>query len=483
MFKLLKKSFLFCVLTALMIVMISCGSGTPVAPDIPPVVQKVAGPDEGAVINEATALFQWIGNDATGGRLIVRYEIKKDGGSWQTNTPLIGTTYMWNNMTEGAHTFSVRAVDNRGNTSNILTWDFNYTLVQYTLSVQADPITGGDIQIESQGWKDTDTITVDVNTPVDLGAQPLNGYQFEGWYEGQTLLSQNAVYTVTVDRARTLTGVFTEIPNPVPTVQKNDGPDGGAVINLNNATFEWSGTDESRAIVKYQYQKDAGAWTDMTPVTATAYTWNNIVEGAHTFSVKAFDDEEAQSDPVTWTFTYTIPEYTLTAQASPAIGGDIQIAAQGWEDTDTITVDENTQVELNAQAAEGYEFDGWYEGQTLLSQQETYTAAVDTNQTIVAQFQQLTRLRDLGPEGNTNEAGNVYNILDNTMLGYWSVSIKTTRLPEEFQGASEWKIIVLGEEYTFSPNFLVADIYETNVEDTITEDIEDIRNAFFVAVF
>ena len=169
--------------------------------------------------------------------------------------------------------------------------------------------------------------------------------------------------------------------------------------------------------------------------------------------------------------------------AAYAIGGDIQIAAQGWEDTDTITVDENTQVELNAQAAEGYEFDGWYEGQTLLSQQETYTAAVDTNQTIVAQFQQLTRLRDLGPEGNTNEAGNVYNILDNTMLGYWSVSIKTTRLPEEFQGASEWKIIVLGEEYTFSPNFLVADIYETNVEDTITEDIEDIRNAFFVAVF
>jgi len=483
MLRVIRKGLTFFVLVAMILSIASCGGGIPIVPNDPPVIQKVDGPDGGAVINQAAALFEWAGEDTMGARTIERYEIKKDSGTWQANTPITSTTYAWNNITEGTRSFSVRAVDDRGDVSNVLTWNFTYTIPEYTLTVQASPTAGGDIQIAAQGWQDTDTITVDENSQVQIQAQAANGYAFNGWYEGGLLLSQDNPLTVMVDTHRTVQAQFDDVPNTPPIVQKVDGPP--VLITINHATFEWTGADaiNTRAIVKYQYQKDAGAWTDMDPLTQTTYTWNNIAEGDHTFSVKAFDDEDAPSEPVTWNFTYTIPEYTLTVQASPTAGGDIQIAAQGWQDTDTITVDENTQVDLTAQATEGYVFEGWYEGQTLLSQQTTYTATVDANKTIWAYFKQLTRLRELGPEGNTNEPGNVYNIINNTFMGFWSVSVRISELPAEFQGATGWKLIVLGEEFEFTPNFVTADIYETNVEDTVTNNIEDIRNAFFVAEF
>ena len=375
----------------LFLIMTSCkGGGDVPIPNPPPTVQKTSGPDGGAVININSAAFEWTGADESDARAIVKYQYRKDGGAWTDMNPLTQTTYTWNDITEGDRTFSVKAFDDEDDQSNPVTWSFTYTIPEFTLTVEASPAVGGDIQIEGQEWKDTDTITVDENTQVDIHAQAAAGYTFEGWYEGGIKVSEDNPYTVTVDENKTVTAQFEETPNPPPTVQKTSGPDGGAVININSAAFEWTGADESdaRAIVKYQYRKDGGAWTDMNPLTQTTYTWNDITEGDRTFSVKAFDDEDDQSNPVTWSFTYTIPEFTLTVEASPAVGGDIQIEGQEWKDTDTITVDENTQVDIHAQAAAGYTFEGWYEGGIKVSEDNPYTVTVDNNKTVTAQFEQ-----------------------------------------------------------------------------------------------
>src|SRR6056297_2210531 len=96
-------------------------------------------------------------------------------------------------------------------------------------------------------------------------------------------------------------------PDPnIPVVEKTVGPDNGQVINVNNAEFQWNGNDETapRIITKYQYQKDEEAWTDVEPPTVTTYTWNDITEGAHTFSIKAQDDEQNESQAVIWNFSY-----------------------------------------------------------------------------------------------------------------------------------------------------------------------------------
>ena len=191
-------------------------------------------------------------------------------------------------------------------------------------------------------------------------------------------------------------------PDPnIPVVEKTAGPDNGQVINVNNAEFQWNGNDQMapRVITNYQYKKDEEAWRDVDPPTVTTYTWDLIAEGIHTFSVKAQDDEQNESQPAIWNFTYTAaatPTYTLTVEASPAAGGDIQIEAQGWKNTDTTTVDENTEVEIRAQAAQGYTFNGWYEGSVKISDNNPYTVTVDENKTIEAKF---TEVHAGGPNG------------------------------------------------------------------------------------
>ncbi len=55
---------------------------------------------------------------------IIGYEYKKDNEQWQTTT---GTQYRWNFITEGSHTFKVRAKDDDGSYSDIITWSFIYT--------------------------------------------------------------------------------------------------------------------------------------------------------------------------------------------------------------------------------------------------------------------------------------------------------------------------------------------------------------------
>lgn len=199
-------------------------------------------------------------------------------------------------------------------------------------------------------------------------------------------------------------------PDPnIPVVEKTAGPDNGQVINVNNAVFQWNGNDEmtSRVITKYQYKKDAYDWTDMEPPTDTTHTWIDLTEGAHTFSVKAKDNEEQESEAVIWNFTYSVaatPTYTLTAQASPAVGGDIQIESQGWKDTDTTTVEENSQVDVHAQAAQNYTFEGWFDGQTKLSEDNPYTITVDGNKTVTAQFEAQ---QAGGPDGEWNISAHI----------------------------------------------------------------------------
>ena len=285
-------------------------------PDQKPTLQKVSGPS--AQINENSATFEWSGSDSVGSRAIVKYQYKKDGGTWIDMNPLTEISYTWSGFSEGIHNFSVRAQDDEDALSDVITWSFTYAEPEpntYVLEVQAVPTGGGDIQIESQGWKDSDSITIQEGSQIQIQARVTEGYQFDGWYNGQTKVTASNPYTLTINSDKTLTGKFTEIQNEAPSIQKVSGP--SAQINENSATFVWTGSDNvgARAIVKYQYKKDAGTWTDMSPLTGTSYTWSSISEGSHSFSVRAKDDEDALSNVVTWNFTYSQPTQDIVYRA------------------------------------------------------------------------------------------------------------------------------------------------------------------------
>ena len=91
----------------------------------------------------------------------------------------------------------------------------------------------------------------------------------------------------------------------------------------------------------------------------------------------------------------------------------------------------------------------------------------------------VRRLRDLGSEGNLQEEDNVYNIIDNTSIGYWAVSFIASRLPDPEVNASDWKLVIGEQEFNFVENDFTPGMFEVSVPETMVDSIEDVRNALF----
>ena len=191
----------------------------------------------------------------------------------------------------------------------------------YTLTIKASPTAGGDVSFDNTTWTDSASQTLGKETAVDIYSRTAEGYAFNGWYLNNTSISTSNPSTVILTSNRTVEARFTEIPNEPPTIEKVAGVSGET--NGNSATFEWTGSDENaiRAIQKYQFKKNSGVWTDMTPLTATVYNWTDIPQGTHTFHVKAFDEMGLQSNMLTWDFSYKEEKKNEKYLAAVGYGG------------------------------------------------------------------------------------------------------------------------------------------------------------------
>ncbi|HQQ66928.1 MAG TPA: hypothetical protein PLO55_12410, partial [Thermotogota bacterium] len=108
------------------------------------------------------------------------------------------------------------------------------------------------------------------------------------------------------------------------------------------------------------------------------------------------------------------------------------------------------------------------------------TARLVNKQVVIDPPQSWRRLRDLGPEGKLSLPTNVYNIIDNrSLLGVWSISFNKTRLPGQLKSGPSWKLTIQGTEYPFSQNTFDGDLHEVAIPDTVTGNIEEIRNSRF----
>jgi|GEM_PF-2793394 len=234
-------------------------------------------------INTDPVVVEWTASDANGIR-IVQYSI--DGKTWFDADG--ATTYEWSGLTDGPHTFYVRAEDNAGNVNEasstfvsdraapamdiISPNDGSYlsgstVIVEWTVSDATSGIRTVEYRIDGLGW----TAVTGSNCSLVLT---------DGDHEVLIRATDNAgnVYTASV-------GFIVDTISPSVVITS---PIDGSFNNTGSVAVSWTASDVKSGIRIIQYSTDGMVWFNADG--ATSYLWSSLVDGAYTFYVRAEDN-------------------------------------------------------------------------------------------------------------------------------------------------------------------------------------------------
>ncbi|MDI3471803.1 MAG: hypothetical protein PWQ48_84 [Thermotogaceae bacterium] len=232
------------------------------------------------------------------------YQWKKDGVNISGAN---SQSYVISNLNSG-HTgiYSVEVTDNSTPSQVVISDNANLVVISrlqvvqqpqsqtkstgemVTFTVEA---TGGAKPYFYQWFKDDNPISganSDTYTISNVQASDAGSYYVE--------ITESSIFQQTVVSTA---AILTVLQNQPPTVSKVSGPNG--TITQSSVTFEWTGNDVDGVIVHYEYRKDNGSWIS---ISQTQYTWSGYSQGAHTFEVRAQDDDGAYSNVIIWNFDY-----------------------------------------------------------------------------------------------------------------------------------------------------------------------------------
>ena len=280
------------------------------------------------------------------------------GGTYQegqscTVNATANSGYIFNNWTEdgavvsfnASYTFSVN------NNHNLVA---NFTLEvspTYTISVTADPQIGGTV---SGGG------TFEQGQSCSVMATANSGYTFNNWTENGTVVSSDANYTFTVTANRALVAHFTAEPLPMYNVNVSANPNNGGNVT-GDGTYE------------------QGQSCTVTATANDGYTFENWTENGNVVSADAiYTFTVSTNHYLIANFTANpIPTYNVNVSANPTIGGNV---------TGGGTYQQGQSCTVTATANNGYTFNNWTENGTVVSTNASYTFAVSSNCSLVANF-------------------------------------------------------------------------------------------------
>ena len=241
-----------------------------------------------------------------------------------------------------------------------LTIDDSKTISVEKNIAEAGNITGGGV------YKAGETVV--------LVATTNTGYRFLGWYDGETQLSTNAEYQVTVSADKTYTAKWEEIvPLPVPTymitVNRNI-ENAGEVID--SGIFAEGETVTLMATTNTGYR--FLGWYDGETLLSTNAKYKVMVSADKTYTAK-WEEIDFPS----------VPTYKITVKRNIKNAGEI---------TDSGTFNEGEKITLMATTNAGYRFLGWYDGETLLTANAKYQVTVSADKTYTAKWEKITDSTD-----------------------------------------------------------------------------------------
>ncbi|MDP3298129.1 MAG: LamG-like jellyroll fold domain-containing protein, partial [Thermodesulfovibrionia bacterium] len=321
----------------------------------PPDTTITSGPAEGAKVSTSPVTFGWSGTDNIQWGLT--YATKVDNNAWSSFTS--DTSLDISNISDGLHTFRVKAKDYIGNediTPAVRT--FIMDMAPPVISnVSAGIITPDSATI---CWQTDELATsqVEYGLTADYGIlSSLDTTLVSGHCITISNLFDNATYHFRV-RSKDIAGnevmsgdyTFTTLLDDVaPDTQILSGPDGQTQVCQNSVIFSYTGSDNVTQVsnLQYAWRLDAGYWSEFSNLTMQ--TLNSLSHGSHTFEVIA-RDHAGNEDP-----TPAVATFKIDAVA-PSISG-IESDPKAGSSIITWTTDEpsTSQIEYGDSVNYGFE--------------------------------------------------------------------------------------------------------------------------------
>ena len=186
-------------------------------------------------------------------------------------------------------------------------------------------------------------IYAEINTPITITASTKdNRYTFIGWYDGNTLLTNDLNYSFTLSDS-----------------------------NI-NYTAKWSyysvttekNIDEAGTVTSYSYTPvGQGQNVTITATTNSGYTWDGWYNGDTLLTTDLSYTFEMTEQNVVYTAKWSC--YTLTTTTNDTNAGT-------YTTKNAVKTTEGTSITLTASTKSGYTWLGWYNGDELLTSETSY---------------------------------------------------------------------------------------------------------------
>ncbi len=408
-----------------------------------------------------------------------RTDYKVTVGKSTTITASTYSGYTWLGWYDG----DTKLTDSLSYTFTMPAENVTYTAKWIKVTLERNDTSAGTVTNLSSKYKVGDEVTITASTN--------SGYTWVGWYDGDTKLTDSLSYTFTMP-AENVTYTAKWITRPV-TVEKNISAAGSVsgvpstsvvgqqvtITASTNSGYTWLGwyngntkltdelsytfvmpTDEITYTAKWTYYtittntdlSAAGSYTQRTNYKVTvgqSVTLTATPNTGYTF-VGWYDGETKLSENSSYTFTmpaeniaYTAKwtYYTLTTNTSLAEGGS-------YTQRSDYKVTAGSSTTITATTNNGYTFVGWFNGETKLSGDLSYTFAMPaTNVTYTAKWIECP----VTLQKNISEAGSISSLPSKSSVGDEITVTATTQSGYTFVGWYDGDTKLSGDlSYTFT---------------------------------
>ena len=262
-----------------------------------------------ALVSSTTANFAFTANDGAGSG-IAALECRRDGGAWGVCT----SPQQYTSLTEGAHTFEVKAIDKAGNVdATPATYGWTVDTVAPDTTIGTKPATlasGTTAKFEFSGNDGAGSGIGSFECRIDAGTWGActSPREYTSLAEGAHTFEVKAIdKAANVDATPATYGWTVDSQAPDATI----GTKPAALVNSATANFSFTANDGSGSgIASFECRRDGGTWAACT----SPHEYTGLLAGAHTFEVKAIDKAgNVDATPAThsWQIDLTAPAVTI----------------------------------------------------------------------------------------------------------------------------------------------------------------------------